>query len=66
MSKKIGNSCVRNRITRLIKENYRLSEKYFCRGFDIVFVAKKNILNSDFYGIKDCIIKLSRRHNIFN
>lgn len=65
VSKKIGNSCARNRVTRVIKEIYRLNEKYFCRGFDMVFVAKKNIVNSDFYAIRDCIIRLSRKHNIF-
>ena len=43
VSKKIGKSHVRNRVTRLIKESYRLDEKLFHRGFDIVFVAKKGI-----------------------
>ena len=64
VSKKIGKSHIRNRITRLIRESYRLNEKLFCRGFDIVFVAKRGILDSNFFDIKNSIIKLLHSHKI--
>ena len=64
VSKKIGKSHIRNRITRLIREGYRLNEMLFCRGFDIVFVAKKGVLDSDFFDVKNSVIKLLRAHGL--
>ncbi len=66
VSKKVGKSYIRSRIVRLIRENYRLNEKYFSVGFDIVFVARKDIINADYYVIKKSIVNLSRRHKIFS
>ena len=39
MSAKIGNAVVRNRIRRLIKENFRILEN-IKSGYDIVIVAR--------------------------
>ena len=40
VSKKVGNSIVRHRLKRLIKEAYRLQEDIFYRGLDIVIIAR--------------------------
>ena len=40
VSKKVGNSVVRHRVTRLVREGYRLQEQSFLRGKDIVVIAR--------------------------
>ena len=40
VSKKVGNSVVRHRVTRLVREGYRLQERQFLRGRDIVVIAR--------------------------
>lgn len=44
-SKKIGNAVERNRAKRIIRAAYRNSETLFPIGFDIVFVARPDILS---------------------
>lgn len=41
VSKKVGNSVQRNRVRRLIRECYRLSELKLKKGYDIVFSARE-------------------------
>ena len=42
VSKKVGNSVVRHRITRLVRESYRLHESVFNSGLDMVVIARKS------------------------
>ena len=43
--KKVGNSVIRHRLTRLIREVYRLQESRFQRGLDIVVVCRASALS---------------------
>ena len=42
VSRRVGNSVVRHRITRLVRESYRLHEAVFNSGLDIVIVARES------------------------
>ncbi len=49
VSKKVGNAVMRNRVRRLIKENYRLLELQIKDGYDIVIVARNRMAEADFH-----------------
>ncbi len=49
VTKKVGNSVIRNRIKRRLREAVRLNAaKYATSGFDYVLIARKAALNADF------------------
>ena len=56
VSPKIGCAVVRNRIRRLIKENYRVLQG-LKEGFDIVIVARSSSLNASFEEIGKDLLK---------
>ena len=66
ISKKVGNSVIRHRIKRLVKENYRLSEKKYKSGYDLVFVARSEAAEADFYKVGEAMAHLRAKQGIDN
>ena len=60
VSRKVGNSVVRHRITRLIRESYRLHENIFNSGLDIVVIARKNASSVSYREIESALLHLAK------
>jgi len=64
VSKKVGNSIIRHRVTRLIRESYRLKESFFLCGFDIVIIARPSTKGIEYKKIESALMHVGKLHRI--
>lgn len=64
VSKKVGNSVVRHRVTRLIRESYRLNELLFKNSLDIVVIARPSAKEKSYQEIESALLHLAKKHQI--
>ena len=66
VSKKVGNSIVRHRLARLIRESYRLHADEVMTGFDIIVVARTGLKNKDYFETESALLHLLKMHKLIN
>lgn len=64
VSKKVGNSIVRHRLTRLIRESIRLNTGRFLPGYDIVIVARTSLKGKGYKETESALLHVSGIHGI--
>lgn len=64
VSKKVGNSVVRHRVTRLIREIYRLHENIFNSGLDIVIIARPGAAAVGYKEVESALLHLCKLHHL--
>ncbi len=66
VSKKVGNSVVRHRLTRLIRESYRLNESKFKHGYDLVVIARSDAKGKTYKEIEEALLHLAEISRILS
>lgn len=60
ITKKVGNSVVRNKIRRRMKEIYRLSFSELKGNYDLIFIPKKNVVDISYKELESAMFHIMK------
>lgn len=65
ITKKIGNSVVRNKVRRRMKEIYRLNFNNIKEGYDLIFIPKKNIVDISYKELESAMLHIMKLSKVY-
>ncbi len=65
-TKKLGNSVIRNKVKRLMRESYRINSFKIKEGYDIIFLSRVRAKDASYKQIESAIMHLVKKAGLKN